>query len=86
MAEYLPSDSSLMAELSGGLHLRDWTLQTQLAAHTINVLRAADVNNIRVSGGKASAPTPIDVPSAAQKRKPRIDLSNHPLAQMIPKG
>jgi hypothetical protein len=84
LSEYLPLDSALRAVLAGGIQFRDWNLQTQLLAHLLNVVRAADVNNVRVSGGKAKNPTPIDVPSPkGAKRKPRIDLSKHPLSQPI---
>lgn len=83
LSEYLPPDSALNAELAGGLEFRAWTLQTQLIAHLLNVVRAADVNNIRVNGGKAKSPKPLDVPSPKAEKKKRIDLSQHPLAQKI---
>lgn len=83
LCEYLPADSALNAVLAGGIEFRAWNLQTQLLAHLLNVVRVADVNNIRVSGGKAKAPTPIDVPAPKATKRPRIDLSKHPLAQKI---
>ena len=83
LAEYLPSESALQAELAGGLQFRDWNLQTQLIAHLLNVIRAADTNNIRVSGGKAKAAKPIDVPSPVSRKPKRIDLSKHPLARKL---
>lgn len=84
LAEYLPSDGALRAELSGGMHLRDWTLQAQLTGHLLNVVRAADVNNIRVNGGKASAPEPLKVPAPGEpSRAPKINLAAHPMARKI---
>lgn len=82
LSEYLPTDSSLHAELAGGLRFRDWNLHAQLLGHLLNATRAANVNNIRVNGGKAKDAKPLDVPSpGGGKRPPRIDLSKHPLAQ-----
>ena len=84
LVEFLPSTSALMSELAGGLHFRDWCLQSQLTAHLINVVRNADANNIRANGGKAKAPKPIDVPTpGAEVKRPRIDITKHPLAQRI---
>jgi hypothetical protein len=83
LSEYLPTDSALHAELSGGLEFRAWNLQTQLTAHLLNAIRAADVNNVRVNGGKAKPPKPVDVPTPKAAKKKRIDLSKHPLAQTI---
>lgn len=84
LSEYLPMDSALSAVLAGDLQFRDWNLQTQLIAHLLNVVRVADVNNVRVSGGKATSPKLLDVPSpSGGPARKRIDLSKHPLAQRI---
>lgn len=80
LSEYLPADSSLHAVLAGGLHFREWGTQTQLTAHLINAIRAADVSNVRVNGGKARQPKPIDVPAPGSAQRKRVDLSKHPLA------
>lgn len=84
LAEYLPSDCSLRAEMAGGLQFRDWTLQAQMMGALLNVTRVADVNNIRVSGGKAKDPSLMDIPSpGAPKRAPKINLAAHPLARPL---
>lgn len=84
LVECLPSDSALHAVMSGGIHFRDWNLQAQLAASLLNVVRIADVNNIRVNGGKSKDPKPIEVPvPGTPKNKPKLNLASHPMAQKI---
>lgn len=87
LAEHLPDDSALAAAMAGGPEHRGWTLQARILASVFNAIRFADTNNVRVNGGKSSAPTPLEPPKTAKKRR-RLDLSAHPRAQKIqlPKG
>ncbi|WP_172384864.1 hypothetical protein [Streptomyces sp. MNP-20] len=85
LSEHLPEDSALAASFAGGSEHRAWTLQTHVLVQLLNAVRVQDVNNIRVSGGKARDPQLV-TPPAAQTGAPkrRLDLSNHPLAQPLP--
>ncbi|MFI9076065.1 hypothetical protein ACIGW8_06105 [Streptomyces sioyaensis] len=90
LTEHLPPDSALAALLAGGPEHRGWTVQAHLLAQLLNAVRYADANNVRVSGGRLKRePVPVNVPQvkADKHERPRLDLSNHPLAKPIaPRG
>ncbi|QMU72137.1 hypothetical protein [Streptacidiphilus sp. P02-A3a] len=81
----MPEESALGAALAGGPDHRGWTVQSYLLAQLINAVRVMDTNNVRVAGGKIPPPQPVEVP-ALRKKRPRLDLSNHPHAQQIERG
>ncbi|MEU7200264.1 hypothetical protein [Streptomyces sp. NPDC045470] len=86
LTEHLPDDSALTASLAGGPQHRGWSLQTHLLAHLVNAVRVADVNNVRVSGGRIRDPEPVKPPAAQVGTTPRpvLDLSRHPNAIPLP--
>lgn len=76
LSEHLPEDAAIRGEHRG------WTIEAYLSAHLLNAVRVADVNAVRVAGGKMQDPVMFEGP-LMRTPKPTLDLSNHPLARPI---
>lgn len=68
--EHLPPDSALWSAFRGGPQFREWTIQTYLQMHMVNLLYSAN----RQRAGKATRSPLVKPPKRTAARVKRLDL------------